>query len=137
MNHEAADLVGGWRLESWSLEYADGRPAEFPLGRDAKGMLLYTPAGPGGGWVSATLMGNAAPPASFAYAGRYAVRDGAVHHSIEVSSDPTLVGVTSTRHIAREGDRLVLSGPDFRAGTARSQRIVWRRLSAPEKTGPA
>ena len=42
---------------------------------------------------------------------------------------PALVGVTTTRHIAREGDVLTLSGPDFRAGTGRSQKIVWRRAS--------
>ena len=48
---------------------------------------------------------------------------------IEISTDPTLVGVTTTRHIARVGDVLTLSGPDFRAGTGRTQKIVWRRLS--------
>lgn len=119
----ADDLVGAWDLQGWSLEYDDGRPSEFPLGPAARGILLYAP----GGWVSATLMGAGEPAASFAYAGGYDVRDGAVYHSIEVASDPTLVGVTTTRHIAREGDMLTLSGPDFRAGTARRQKIVWKR----------
>ncbi len=126
VSRDAADLVGGWRLESWSLEYADGRSPEFPLGTDARGLMLYTPDGQ----VSATLMRAGAPPASFAYAGRYEVRDGAVYHSIEVSSDPALVGVTSTRRMACDGDRLVLSGPDFHAGTGRHQKIVWRRRPA-------
>jgi hypothetical protein len=121
----AHDLVGAWGLESWSLEYEDGRPSEFPLGLAVRGMLLYTPDGR----VSATLMGAGKPAASFAYAGRYDVRGDAVYHSIEISTDPTLVGVTTTRHIAREGDVLTLSGPDFRAGTGRRQKIVWRRLS--------
>ncbi|HZB53639.1 MAG TPA: lipocalin-like domain-containing protein [Reyranella sp.] len=119
------DLAGAWRLVSWSLEYEDSRPSEFPLGREACGLLLYTP----GGQVSATLMNTGQPSASLAYAGRYDVRDGAVYHSIEISTDPTLVGATTTRHIVREGDVLTLSGPDFRAGTGRSQKIVWRRLS--------
>lgn len=121
----AHDLVGAWRLESWSFEYEDGRPSEFPLGPEARGLLLYTP----GGQVSATLMSTGEPPTSLAYAGGYKVRDGAVYHAIEIASDPALVGLTTTRHIAREGDRLTLSGPDFRAGTGRSQKIVWRRLS--------
>ena len=30
-------------------------------------------------------------------------------------------------HMQREDDVLTLSGPDFRAGTGRSQKIVWRR----------
>jgi hypothetical protein len=121
----AHDLVGAWGLESWSLEYEDGRPSEFPLGLAVRGMLLYTPDGR----VSATLMGAGKPAASFAYAGRYDVRGDAVYHSIEISTDPTLVGATTTRHIVREGDVLTLSGPDFRAGTGRRQKIVWRRLS--------
>lgn len=125
MNTAVHDLLGAWRLERWSLEYEDGRPSEFPLGPDARGMLLYTP----GGQVSATLMSTGQPSASLAYAGRYDVRGGAVYHSIEISTDPTLVGITTLRHIAREGDVLTLSGPDFRAGTGRSQKIVWRRLS--------
>jgi len=123
------DLAGAWRLVSWSFEYEDSRTSEFPLGREACGLLLYTSGGPTGGWVSATLMNSGQPSASLAYAGRYDVRDGAVYHSIEISTDPTLVGVTTTRHIAREGDVLTLSGPDFRAGTGRRQKIVWRRLS--------
>ena len=45
-----SDLLGGWRLESWSFLYEDGRPPEFPMGPDAGGYLLYTP----GGQVSAS-----------------------------------------------------------------------------------
>jgi hypothetical protein len=124
VSRAAQDLLGAWRLERWSLEYEDGRPDEFPLGPDARGMLLYT----AGGRVSATLMSTRPPSASLAYAGRYDVRNGAVYHSMEIATDPTLVGMTTTRHIAREGDVLTLSGPDFHAGTGRSQKIVWRRL---------
>ena len=104
-------------------------------------MIIYTP----GGEVSATLMraGRAAgTPASdaeratafgesFAYAGRYEVRDDTVFHSIEIASDPALVGITSTRHIRLDGNRLGLSGPDFTAGTGRTQKIEWRRAASP------
>ena len=38
-------LLGGWRLETWSYIYEDGRPPEFPMGADAKGYILYTPQG--------------------------------------------------------------------------------------------
>ncbi len=117
------DLVGGWQLESWSYVYGDRRPDEHPLGADARGLILYTETGQ----VSATIM-RADKHDCFAYAGRYAVRDGAVFHSIEVSTNATLVGLTSTRHIALTGDRLTLSGPDFAASTGRTQRIVWSRI---------
>ena len=118
----AAGLLGGWRLESWSLVYADGRPSEYPMGPDAKGYILYTPAGQ----VSATIM-RADASACFAYAGHYEIADGTVFHTIELSTDPALVGLRSTRHIKLDGDRLTLSGPDFTAGTNRTQQIVWRR----------
>jgi hypothetical protein len=118
-------LLGAWRLVSWSFVYDDGRPAEYPLGSDAEGLILYTEDG----HVSATLMRTTGAAESFAYAGRYEVRDGAVYHSIEVATNPALVGITSTRHIALDGDRLTLSGPDFSASSGRTQRIVWRRGS--------
>ena len=137
MNIESRGLLGAWRLVSWSLVYADGRPSEFPLGDDASGIIMYTPDG----HVSATLMQRARPVAapgspaeaaaayaqSFAYAGRYAVRDNTAYHSIEIATNPALIGITSTRHIELAGDTLTLSGPDFAGGSPRSQRIVWQR----------
>ncbi|MBN9085325.1 MAG: lipocalin-like domain-containing protein [Reyranella sp.] len=116
------ELLGGWRLESWSFVYEDGRPPEYPMGPDAKGYILYTPTGQ----VSATIM-RADRSECFAYAGRYEIADGTVFHSIELSTNPALIGVRSTRRIALDGDRLTLSGPDFLPGTKRSQQIVWRR----------
>jgi hypothetical protein len=105
-------LVGAWRLESWSLIHEDGRPPAFPMGSDARGYILYM----AGGQVSATIM-RADGERCFAYAGRYEVANGSVIHTIEIS----------TRSITFEGDRLTLAGPDFFPGTARTQRIVWRR----------
>ncbi|HRK18302.1 MAG TPA: lipocalin-like domain-containing protein [Hyphomicrobiaceae bacterium] len=133
----AADLVGTWRLESWALVYEDGREPEYPLGRDANGFILYT----ADGHVSAILTRDGRRPlvsgsatekaeaydGSFAYAGRFQVRDGAVFHAIEVSTNPALVGFTSTRKISLDGDRLTLSGPDFVPNVPRYQRIIWRR----------
>ena len=123
MSATAKDLLGAWRLESWSFVYDDGRPVEYPLGPDAKGLILYT----ADGHVSATLMRTSGAAESFAYAGRYDVRDGAAFHSIEVATNPTLIGITSTRYIALDGDRLTLSGPDFSTGSGRTQKIVWQR----------
>lgn len=140
MNIEAKSLLGAWRLVSWSLVYADGRPPEFPMGDDARGIIMYTPDG----HVSATLMRADRPaqaPASpteaataysesFAYAGRFEVRDGTAYHAIEIATNPALIGVTSTRHAEISRDVLTLSGPDFAAGSPRTQRIVWRRAAA-------
>jgi len=121
----ASDLAGAWRLESWSFAYDDGRPSEYPLGPQARGLLLYLPSGE----LSATLMSTTPPPASLAYAGRWSVADGAVHHAIEIASDPALAGITTRRELQLDGDRLTLTGADFRPGTGRRQVIVWRRQS--------
>ena len=131
------DLMGAWQLESWSLVYDDGRPPEYPLGADAQGVIMYT----ADGHVSATLMRSIRPhqvPASiedkaraydesFAYAGRFDVRGGAVYHSIQIATNPALIGITSMRNIELNAPRLVLGGPDFTSEYARTQRIVWVR----------
>lgn len=140
----AADLIGAWRLESWSLVYEDGRADEYPLGRQAAGFILYT----ADGHMSATLARAGSKPLAsndatekaqayddcFAYAGRYEVRDGVAFHSIEVATNPALAGITSTRHILLDGSRLTLSGPDFSPGAPRFHRIIWRRVKV---TSPA
>ncbi|MFM9943471.1 MAG: lipocalin-like domain-containing protein [Hyphomicrobiaceae bacterium] len=137
MSVTARDLIGGWQLESWSLVYEDGRPAEYPLGSNALGYILYTPDG----HMSATLCrasrqpfatGNAAEKAqayddSFAYAGRYEVKGEAVFHAIEVATNPALIGITSTRNVHLDGRRLILTGPDFSPDTPRFHRIIWQR----------
>ncbi|MGF1651309.1 MAG: lipocalin-like domain-containing protein [Hyphomicrobiaceae bacterium] len=136
----ASDLIGAWRLESWALVYEDGRPAEYPLGSDAVGFIMYT----GDGHVSALLSranrralqtGDAEQKAQayddcFAYAGRFEVRNGSVFHTIEVSTNQALVGFTSNRTITLVGDRLTLAGPDFVPNVPRFQRIIWRRALA-------
>jgi hypothetical protein len=115
-------LPGAWCLVSWSYQYDDGRSPEFPMGADARGYIFYTPRG----HVSATIM-RADGSECFAYAGRYELGDGTVFHNIELSTNKALVGLRSTRHVELDGDRLILSGPDFAAGTNRTQQIVWRR----------
>lgn len=135
----AKDLIGSWRLESWALVYEDGRPSEYPLGRDAVGLILYT----ADGHMSATLARKKRPPMAstdaqerakayddcFAYAGSYEVRGEAVFHSIEVATNPALTGITSTRNIHLDGNRLTLSGPDFSPSVPRYHRIIWRRVA--------
>jgi hypothetical protein len=135
----ASALIGTWRLERWEIVYEDGRPAECPLGEDAVGFLIYT----GDGYVSASLARAERAPldadddgskvrafdAYFGYAGRYEVRDGAVIHRIAIAPNPALTGVETLRNASLQGDRLILSGPDFAATSPRSHRIVWRRAS--------
>lgn len=137
MTSLAAALIGTWVLERWELVYADGRAPECPLGEDAIGFLMYTMDG----HVSASLARSGRAPLDegdagakarafdgyFGYAGRFVVREGTVVHQIAIASNPALTGVESVRHAQVDGDRLILSGPDFAAASPRSHRIVWRR----------
>lgn len=125
MTATSADLRGAWRLVRWSFVHDDDRPNALPMGDGALGYILYTP----GGEVSATIM-RADKSECFAYAGRYEVRDGTVFHSIEISTDPALIGLRSARRIDLQGTRLTLSGPDFQPGTGRTQKIEWLRNEA-------
>ena len=124
----AADLIGAWRLESWSLVYEDGRADEYPLGKKATGFILYT----ADGHMSATLARAGRMPLSSHDAAENEVREGAAFHSIEVATNPALAGITSTRHILLDGTRLTLSGPDFSPDAPRFHRIIWRRVKFSE-----
>ena len=61
-----------------------------------------------------------------AYAGRYEVKDGMVHHHIEMALNPNLVGQTRTRVIHKNGDDLTLTSVPDADGTF--ARIRWRRV---------
>jgi hypothetical protein len=140
MTLQASALIGTWRLERWEIVYEDGRPPECPLGEDAEGFLIYT----ADGYVSASLARARRPlldqgddsararafDAYFGYAGRYVLRDGAILHRIVIAPNPALTGVETLRNARLEGDRLILSGPDFAAASPRSHRITWRRAES-------
>ncbi|MEK8044590.1 lipocalin-like domain-containing protein, partial [Burkholderia contaminans] len=51
-------LVGAWRLVSYEIRPRDGSAVTYPLGRDARGWILYTPDG----YMSAQLMAAGRPP---------------------------------------------------------------------------
>ncbi len=119
-NHEVVllkrtDLVGRWRLVS----YTTG--VEYPMGRDALGVLQYSADGK----VSVHIMGEG----YFAYFGDYTVDEAgsAVTHHLEMCSDPKLVGVSNLRNARLEGGRLALTGSMRFVGETREIRVVWER----------
>lgn len=135
-----AKLLGSWRLIQWQIEEANGSIG-YPLGEEAVGQLTYTPDGR----VSAQLMRSGQAPLStkdwrkatvnekaeawsgyFGYFGTYAVDEAAhiVHHNIEGSWFPNLVGSTEIRHYQFKGERLILD-----ADTAWGKvHIVWEKV---------
>ena len=110
-----ADLHGAWRLLSFQIDFADGRPPALPFGQAPQGRLVYTPSGhmmaalarpdraPLG--VSRLETGGRAPAAAKAaafesylsYAGRWWLEGDAVVHAVELALVPEAVGRENRR----------------------------------------
>ncbi|WP_219214293.1 lipocalin-like domain-containing protein [Variovorax boronicumulans] len=54
--NEVQQLIGTWRLDSFRIHYDDGELV-FPMGSDAEGLIVYTPAG----FMSGVLMQRGRP----------------------------------------------------------------------------
>lgn len=138
-------LVGAWTLESYQSSALDGSDVRYPLGRDAKGIIMYTPDG----YMSAQIMradrvpfrrGDlqaadddelvSAASGYLAYSGPFSVLDDSViAHHVDVSLLPNWIGGTQYR-AAQVGDsRLQLSPaePVLIGGQHRNGRLVWQR----------
>jgi Lipocalin-like domain len=141
-------LVGSWTLEDWRVEYSDGRAASFPYGRDAQGLLMYSPDG----WMSGILQHSGRKPLAaesakfapdserlaafdtyFSYAGPYSVHGNEVHHHVQFALNQNLVGSVQVREMVFEGDTLKLGARDALPGKAHVQRqhsLIWRRTAS-------
>lgn len=141
---EPARIHGAWILEAWRIDYGDGRPASFPFGEDARGLLLYTQdgymsagisstgrAGFGGASVRhATAAERArAFDSHFHYQGRFAIEGESIVHTVSDALNPDFVGTRQVRRARLEGEVLELSAEDLLPGTPVVRRHVlrWRR----------
>lgn len=130
-----SDLVGAWALDEVYAEDEDGTRTYF-MGRDAGGMIMYTPDG----YMSAIIhFSDRLLPADrpsnqelaeafssyFNYAGTWHLEDDTVTHTIKTALDPNMVGMELSRNIQQDGSKMVFSGlgPD---GETR-QFIIWKR----------
>ena len=145
------DLLGAWKLESWTVGYSDRNDFSYPYGEDPQGLLLYSDDG----WMSASIarhsrdrlpddvpfrklpeaMKAEAFSSYFHYAGRYRVVDGDVIHYVSQSLNPNFPGTEQLRHAELDGQTLVLSGKDSVAGVIRFHSLVWHKLAAAEDEG--
>lgn len=140
------DLAGSWSLIRWEAT-VDGQPAGYPMGEDARGLLLYTPDGT----VSAILHtarrpvfgtrlfrhGSAeaqqmAALTYVSYAGAWELRDEEVHHYVRHSLFPDWVGTDLVRAVSWEdGDLVLTTLPErTRSGKVVVNRLRWRRHPA-------
>lgn len=120
-------LIGAWRLVEYKITPANGGEPSYPLGKDADGIIMYTPDG----YMSAQLMQKGAPKFAvadlsggtqeelaeamkryLAYSGGFEVKevDGKPHlsHRMQVSSYPNWLGNVQQRVIKLDGEYLQL-----------------------------
>jgi hypothetical protein len=136
------ELVGVYRGIGEDMIAADGR-VTTESGRTAQ--IMYSPDGymavvsmPNGRKLAAKTSGgpdlNAATPEERAeaargmvcYAGRYELKDGMLHHHVEMALNPNAVGQTIVRRATLNGADLTLSSVPAPDGSYR--RIRWRRV---------
>lgn len=141
----AEDLVGTWRLRSWTNVASDGA-AVHPFGEKPVGYIFYNHDGymsveimaahrtP---YQDADLLGGTPQERSDAistylsYSGPFEVltdQDTVIHH-IEVCSFPNWIGNAQVRFVKLDGDVLTLSTrPMMLQGMERAAEVVWERV---------
>ena len=141
-------LLGAWVLESYAELAEDESVANWPLGNDARGLLIYSSDGfmsaflapatrrpfASGDWFSPAPDELAEAARVIAYAGRYHVDQiaGTVTHAVELSFFPNWSGLDQVRRVARPSGRLVLKPekPIQSDGRMTWPQLVWVRPPA-------
>ena len=117
-----SDLVGSWNLISWRTVYVGGRTI-FPMGKDAKGFLVYS----NDGFMSASLFKVNRPhfvsgemltadenekveawDSYFSYSGKFILEGDMVHHYVLSSMYPNWVGDKQSRIAEIVDEKLIL-----------------------------
>lgn len=138
------DLVGVYRTLGDDMVTADGKVTSD---NSRTAQIMYSPDGymavvsmPNDRKLAAKTSGgpdlNAATPEERAeaangmvcYAGHYELKDGVLHHHVEMALNPNAVGQTIIRRPELKGADLTLSSLPAKDGSYR--RIRWRRVGA-------
>ena len=140
-----ADLAGAWRLDNWRISFSDDRPDTYPYGEDAKGYLIYEPSGR----MAVMVSNNDRPAISdanirrapveekvaafdtfFGYCGTWALKDGQMVHSVEMSLNPNFVGTDQVRGIEyTPGALTLIEQSTTRTGAVMRNQLAWRKIS--------
>lgn len=139
-------LVGSWSLVSWRRLAQDGSTT-FPLGEDAKGLLIYTEGGEMSVHVAAANRPQTGSPDPFggdesvraaaystylAYWGTYELHASVIVHQIHTSLYPAWTGQEQARLYTHDTGSLVLRTPPMEQpdGTTVVNELAWRRNEA-------
>jgi hypothetical protein len=140
----ASDLVGTWRLVTWTSEGEDG--VQTPMGERPEGVVVYTADGTmittigraGRPWIDGTDMHGGpveqrleAWSTFIAYSGSFRVDGGDLVHDVTMSLYPNWVGTSQRRHVtlSEDGSALVLSADPFVVrGRLGTHVLTWVRV---------
>ena len=139
-------FVGARRLLSFEARTSSGE-ISHPLGKDAKGLLLYgqegymavsVMRGDRPNFKSADIWATANPDEKLAafdsyssYCGRYEVKHDKIIHHVELSLFPNWSGEGQERDFEFAGDRLTLRTPPTMVGGVEQIAIaIWQRLNS-------
>ena len=145
-------LIGCWKLQSYMEFPVDEATPIYPLGEDAKGILMYThdgfmsvqimrsdrPAFASGDWFRGTPEEYTKAGDYIAYAGPFDVDEetSMLTHGMFVSFFPNWLGQTQIRLAELQSNclRLAPVAPIQSGGKAAIPRLVWQRagLDSPE-----
>ena len=136
-----------WTLSSYVIADFSSENREYPLGEDARGLLIYSADGfmsvqisrPGRpAYADGTLHGGtdaeraAAAAWCLAYAGRYSVQGDVVTHKPLASLFPNWEGFDVPRRARITGETLTLDllEPIHQNGPQRTGTLTWRRAAS-------
>lgn len=143
MTISAAQLIGGWTLKSWRIEYSDGR-ITHPFGENAQGQIIYSSDGE----MSATVMAEQRPSMGaqnvrtaseaeqahgfrsyFHYAGHWRLEGDVVSHQVTLALNPNFIGTEQRRNAKLlNQDNLTLSADEpLAAGGSRKHVLEWQK----------
>ncbi|MGE7608031.1 lipocalin-like domain-containing protein [Peribacillus frigoritolerans] len=133
-------VIGTWSLVSYETQDVDGNVL-YPLGKDAKGFIMYNPDG----YMSAQLMASGRPAYKsgdlhtgttaemaaaahgyLAYSGPFEVDEEnqeLIHH-MDVSMNPTWLSQAQPRIAKIKGDQVVIYN-----GLHPEDKLIWKRVN--------
>ncbi|MGW8886174.1 lipocalin-like domain-containing protein [Streptomyces sp. NPDC055749] len=122
------DVVGVWRLDSYTEVDENGKTVAGPLGDAPAGLLIYT----ADGHVSVSMMKTGEGPALetyMGYSGRWRLTGDEMTHTVVVSAHPRMAGTEQVRRAALDGAALSLRGTAVNpvGGRAPERVLTWRR----------
>lgn len=126
-------LMGTWTLQSWTRTADDGS-VSYPYGENAQGRLIYAPSGQMSGFLMdpeyKTLGNKAGRHMVLSYLAQYHLEGDVVHHDVEMSSTPGLIGEALRRQVSLEDDIMTLKTLTSigREDRGSFHTLVWQRL---------